>query len=1245
MGSEIRGWRDMPWEVFATFFFLTQILPGIFLPFARGGVVLNEVMPIDRHWAPDEEGDFSGWVELYNTGPTAVDVSGYGLSENPEQRFHWTFPPMAIQAGQHLIVFTSGKGRRTPVDAWARASSSDPRFKPTDIDGLLWWLDASDTASLDVRGGRVERWADRTGRTQQTTNGLVRYDAVAESESRRPLAVKDPATGLPAVRFDGEQHLLTFPEIQEIRTVFWVLREPRSASDSFRPFLGHDTNPALVRNFDRLIFAQSHATWLDGIPVDPRYTRLPHGRVSLSVMLTQPALANSLAQSLKYPDLRWAGDMMEILVFDRVLAEEDRILIQGYLDRKWFLPSQALHTNFKLTPEMALYLTAPDGTTVDMAPPVIATSEVSRGRTSQGYQWQWFVEPTPGAPNSSPSAALGVLLPPEFDPKPGFFTNPVTLRITGSAVSQAAIYYSTDGSEPLTNRYTGPITLKLPQTLRARVVAPGFVSSDIQTGTYLPAFPGNLPVVAVTTPPANLWDPVRGIYTDGPTNSEFYPNYARDWERPIQLEWFEPDGTQGFSMAAGVKIHGQFSRAFPQRSMRLQFRDQYGLDELKYPVFPDNPVTHFESLILRNFGNDWNIGCMRDAVGHALGDQLGLETQAWRPVHVVLNGEYFGVYELRERLDADHIAAHVGTKAANLDVIRNSSDIMAGDIRAYAEDGLKVNQMKLDDEKEFLDATARIDLDNFADWLALEIYADNSDWPQNNIMAWRERSDKGRWRWAVNDLDSTFNGWGFGVDTNTLHRVLQQTPISNERLSAVDFVVQIPLHNAFRDRFLNRFADLLNTTLSVSNVLGQVERIHTALAPAMPMQIQRWGSESNGLVSLSSIDIWETNVTVLRDFATRRTDLVWNQLIAEFGLEGTSPLSVLPKSWDSIEQIRVNSIQLPASETRWTGLYFQKIPVTVTVIPKSGWRFVGWEGRSETNATLTLLIPEGERLVPLLAPDEASKIHPLAKGPYTFTRWDPSSPAGTYPPAMFFQQTTNKDPVLAAELEGVWTNRYDRDTRSRVVGRGESGISFVNTSDGAPGGGFLGAAVVRLDTRGYRNIRVSWTGVTIAPNSRPYGLRMQWRRGNSGVFEDVLNPSNQSPIQYTRSAIAGHSEVFADIALPAAVDDQEEIQVRWKYHAMETTASGARAELALDDVRIEAQPVPKAPPVLTLVWRDGSPALLTTSTAPGKVTVFISNDLKVWEVLENRWVQSPGAIEIPLPVEDIAGRFFQMKIE
>jgi hypothetical protein len=391
--------------------------------------------------------------------------------------------------------------------------------------------------------------------------------------------------------------------------------------------------------------------------------------------------------------------------------------------------------------------------------------------------------------------------------------------------------------------------------------------------------------------------------------------------------------------------------------------------------------------------------------------------------------------------------------------------------------------------------------------------------------------------------------------------------------------------------------------------------------------------------------IWKTNVDVLREFATHRTDLVWKHLVSEFGLEGTVPPNLVALNPEAIQQMQVNSIVLTEPFTQWSGLYFQKIPVTLSVTPKTGWRLVGWEGRSETNNTLTLVLSGGERLTPILVPDDASRIHTLAAGNFQFTQWDASNAAGTYPHALFFQETHIKDPGLDTLLEGTWTNRYDQDSKSRIVGRGLQGISFLNTSDTLPGSGYLGAAVARLNTRGRQSIRVSWTSSTIEPNNRPYSLRLQWRTGNNGPFLDVLDSINQQPIEYSRSLLAGDSARFDGIPLPPDAADREEIQVRWKYIAQPTAAAGSRAELGLDDIEIRSQPKLEAPPMLSMDFTEPELRIATTLSGSGRVSLYTSTDLQTWTLLETRQIDAPGRVEfIPL-YGDALSRFFQMKIE
>ncbi|MCW1923130.1 lamin tail domain-containing protein [Luteolibacter arcticus] len=200
--------------------------------------------------------------------------------------------------------------------------------------------------------------------------------------------------------------------------------------------------------------------------------------------------------------------------------------------------------------------------------------------------------------------------------------------------------------------------------------------------------------------------------------------------------------------------------------------------------------------------------------------------------------------------------------------------------------------------------------------------------------------------------------------------------------------------------------------------------------------------------------------------------------------------------------------------------------------------------------------------------------HPLAtEGPYALSRWNSNEPAGTAPPSMRFFQTDLPDPVLATPMDLPWTLPFNLTDRSRINGLGLPGIGFINTGrpQTTPGAGFVGAAVLALDTRGSQDIRVRWTGGTVAPNERDYGIRLQYRIGNVTAFLDVPGAGG-APVEYVRNANAAHSTVLGPVSLPAAADNQPLVELRWKYYFRSGT-SGSRAQLRLDEIQVTAGPV------------------------------------------------------------------------
>jgi hypothetical protein len=218
------------------------------------------------------------------------------------------------------------------------------------------------------------------------------------------------------------------------------------------------------------------------------------------------------------------------------------------------------------------------------------------------------------------------------------------------------------------------------------------------------------------------------------------------------------------------------------------------------------------------------------------------------------------------------------------------------------------------------------------------------------------------------------------------------------------------------------------------------------------------------------------------------------------------------------------------------------------------------------------------------------------------------------------------DPGLGDEFTNHWVLPYNRTSRCRVNGLGDDGLGFLNTSDPqADGGGYLGAAVLALKTVGQTNVQVTWRGGTVTPNSRFYAIRLQGRVGAANPFIDLLDSLGQ-PVEYRRSAVAGHTAVIGPTPLPAALLNQPYVQLRWKYYWM-TGLDGPRDQLRVDDVMVTSSPVP-APAVSGVELVSSAGIRLRFSGVPALVyTLEASVNLTDWEPLALLVAGSDGRFE------------------
>ena len=574
---------------------------------------------------------------------------------------------------------------------------------------------------------------------------------------------------------------------------------------------------------------------------------------------------------------------------------------------------------------------------------------------------------------------------PKFSAPAGFYYEPFSIAI--STIEQDAdIYYTLDGSIPtkesllystklvINNRKDDVNHISLIPTnfkdweepagevfkatiVRARVIdESGQFASPVVTQTYFVdddiQSKYKLPIISLVTDADFLFDPITGIY-----NEENAEKRGEKWERPAHMEYFGLNGTPFYSKATDIRLNGEWTRQYPQKSLRLYAEVEYESgDQFTFDFFGNERWGRGANLlILRNSGQDWYKALMRDALIQNLGMQIGCTTQAQRPVVVFINGEYWGIHYLVESYNANYFERHYGVDPEDLVVLEYQGMLRIGDeedAENYRKKIKNLHSMNPLDAKVINEISDWMDLDNFIDYQVLEIYSANWDWPTNNISYWRVdapdsteeevQQQDGRWRWVVQDVDVGF----LSADYESL----------NAAISEANYPLKWLLQNPdFREQFLNRFADLLNSTFSSTHVISEINNFEARLDPEMEEHIQRWR------FPYGNVENWYPQVDQLRNFALERPGKMREMLVDYFDLPGIVQLKVEADQEKGF--VQVNSLEIHEGKLgietpgQWEGAYFKDIPVTLTAHPLEGYHFSHWDGEGfegETEARITV---------------------------------------------------------------------------------------------------------------------------------------------------------------------------------------------------------------------------------------------------------------------------------------------------
>lgn len=967
-------------------------------------VIINEFVSANRGGLADEDGDYEDWIELHNPSAVAVDLAGHGLSDRADAPFKWVFPEVVLPPGGYLLVRASEKNRPgAPVPGLVREVFSN--IGGSAIDDLVSAPHYPEFPSeRTVLDGGFETPAEAGDNYGQRLRGFL----VA------------PVTGNYTFWISGDDacELRLSPDEDPSKAVVIC---SVSGYTNYRQWDKYPTQQSaaipLVAG-RRYAVVALHKEGIGGDHLSVRW-RLPNGLIEAPIPVVR--LLTALGELHAAFKISSTGESLHLTAPDGTPL--DSAPAQA-------LPGNVSFGRRTDDPTTWAFFAAPTPGAANSTPPATGTLPKPEFSAPAGFRTTGFAltlaSPDPDATilytldGSEPDPArLGggsYVYKNQYPRDSGNAFGPLLTGTTLTQTYSGPILVSDRTAQPnrlsLTNttydrtasNYAPTVSMFKGTVVRARLIKEGALPGPVATNTYFVTPYGEnryfLPVVSLALDDEDLIGYENGLYVAGRDFDDWRSassaaaspplpaNYNRRGpatEKPVHFELFIPNEGRVLAQNLGVRLHGGWSRAFPMKTLRFYAHEAYDeFETVAYPLMPGRvglgngqPITAYRRFLLRNSGNDfttaWNgLGAtmLRDALIQEVAGPLRLDRQGYRPAVHFINGEFWGIINFRERVDRYFIASHHGADPDQVAILNNDAVVEEGlpsdradflALRAYAAAN------DLSDPVHYAHVAARMDVDNFARYSVAQIYAANTDWPQNNTDFWRVRAADptpgapatldGRWRWVLFDLDLAFANSGHDTLTHAL------TPASD--WSRV-LLVRLLANTDFRNRFINTFADHLQTSFLPSRVGTLLTAMQATISPHYGEHAARWRNQGS------------TNADFLRNFASSRPAVLRSLLAGRFGLGAT--VSVNFSTPDPARgHLRVNTLALRPGEPgmpgadaapyTWTGAYYPNVPVTVTAVPAPGHRFVGWEGRpADTSATLVVSPSAGLNLTALFEP-------------------------------------------------------------------------------------------------------------------------------------------------------------------------------------------------------------------------------------------------------------------------------------
>lgn len=621
------------------------------------------------------------------------------------------------------------------------------------------------------------------------------------------------------------------------------------------------------------------------------------------------------------------------------------------------------------------------------------------------------------------------LAAPTIDVSAGFYSSNVDVSITHPEPG-VTLFYTLNGSEPTPTNfvYTGPITLasrigeannysQIPTNpsftypvgdytaqrannrgwlspngevfkmniLKVKAYKAGFVPSPTVTKTIsVDANGANLydfPILSFVVDSIDLFSGATGIYHYGDHPMGNYGQKGVAWERIAHFEYFDENGNLVIDQNVRTRIHGGGTRHSTKKNFRV-YAEYDTVNNFKYPFFEDFQLEKFKRILIRAGGH--RPDCFpRDDLANLITKGLNGDQQHYKHIILFVNGEYWGIHSIKERVDNYFFQNQYGIDDNDITVLDQEYDLQGGGHSADSLEMVKIETFAdtadMSNPANYQWVADRIDMDNYIDYMGSEIFLSNEDWVFSNIVLWRKNGgydptlgpgQDGKFRWCFYDFDGAFGGSCSNAyyTVNTLEKATVSTGLYAPYTRLFRGLLSSEI---FRTKWINRVNDLMNSHFKQPVLQSKLDEMYNVLTPEMMESVERWRypSEADNLadraLEIPSLVQWDTSFYYLDRFAVRRQRKVREHIMDMWGYPDTNYVQ-LDVNDQSMGSVKINTIRIcsslpgvTGSVYPWVGQYIDSVECTLVAIPQAGYEFVEWQESGITTDTIYWM-PDGD---------------------------------------------------------------------------------------------------------------------------------------------------------------------------------------------------------------------------------------------------------------------------------------------